>query len=184
MDGARAYRVYLPPDYAKSARSGIPFSTGFTVTRRRTPRVMPAIVAYVGTHDLILVDSGPVETTGTFPLYFPELAERIDSSFRTIADRDHRGVAGAGVAGFYAIWQASKCPDLVGSASSAGAATEASVGPRGFDLESALDELYFTLDPVRIRQLAASASIPETLPDFHMDAFRSSPAQTGKLQPH
>lgn len=185
MDGARAYRVYLPSDYAKS-KIRYPVVYWFHGYEAENAERDSAIAAYVGAHPLILVDSGPVETTGTFPLYFPELAERIDSTFRTIADRDHRGVAGAGVAGFYAIWQASKCPDLVGSASSAGAATEAAVGPRGFDLESALDELYFTLDPVRIRQSAASASIPEIL-DFHMDAFahpQPKPASFSHIDPY
>jgi hypothetical protein len=185
MDGARAYRVYLPPDYAKSQKR-YPVVYWFHGYEAENAARESAIANYVGTHDLILVDSGPVETTGTFPLYFPELAERIDTTFRTIADRDHRAVTGAGVGGFYAIWQASKCPDLVGSASSSGAATEAPVGPRGFDLESALDELYSTLDPVRIRQSAASASIPETL-DFHLDAFahpEPKPAAFSHIDPY
>ena len=169
MDGARAYRVYLPPDYAKSQKR-YPVVYWFHGYDADTQERDAAMAAYVGAHDLILVDSGPVETAGTFPLYFPELAERIDTTFRTVADREHRAVTGAGIGGFYAIWQASKCPDLVGSASSAGAATEASVGPRGFDLESAIDEFYPTLDAVRIRQSAASATVAEML-DFHLDAF-------------
>ncbi len=111
MDGARAYRVYLPPDYAKSQKR-YPVVYRFHGYDAEDAARDTALAAYVGTHDLILVDSGPVETTGTFPLYFPELAEHIDRTLRTIADRDHRGVMGAGVGGFYAIWQASKCPDL------------------------------------------------------------------------
>jgi hypothetical protein len=169
MDGPRAYRVYLPPDYAKSQKR-YPVVYWFHGYDAENPERVAVISAYVGTHDLILVDSGPVETTGTYPLYFPELAERIDTTFRTIADRAHRGLTGSGIGGFYAIWQASKCPDLAASASGIGAATEAPVGPRGFDVESALDELYPTLEPVRIRQASSPASIPETL-DFHLDAF-------------
>ncbi|HEY1497552.1 MAG TPA: alpha/beta hydrolase-fold protein [Candidatus Solibacter sp.] len=185
MDGPRAYRVYLPPDYAKSPKRYpvVYWFHGYDADTEARDAVM---AAYVGTHDLILVDSGPVETTGTFPLYFPELAERIDATFRTLADRDHRGVTGAGIGGFYAIWQASKCPDLVGSASSAGAATEASVGPRGFDLESAIDELYPTLDAVRIRQSAASATVPEML-DFHLDTFAhpvAKPSSFSHIDPY
>ncbi|MCU1232304.1 MAG: putative esterase [Candidatus Solibacter sp.] len=185
MDGARAYRVYLPPDYAKAPKR-YPVVYLFHGYEAENAEREAAISAYVGSHDLILVDSGPVETTGTFPLYFPELAERIDGTFRTIADRDHRGVTGSGIAGFYAIWQASKCPDLVGSASSAGAATEAAVGPRGFDLESALDEVYYTLDPVRIRQSASSATVAATL-DFHMAAFAHplpKPASFSHIDPY
>lgn len=187
MDSARAYRVYLPPDYANAkSQKRYPVVYWFHGYDAENKERDSAIAAYVGAHDLILVDSGPVETTGTFPLYFPELAERIDSTFRTIADRDHRGVAGAGIGGFYAIWQASKCPDLVGSASSAGADPQATVGPRGFDLETALDELYSTLDPVRIRQLAASASIPDMLA-FHLDTFahpQPKPAAFSHIDPY
>ena len=48
--------------------------------------------------------------------------------------------------------------------------TEAPAGPQGFDVDSALADLYPTLDPVRIRQVAAASSLAETL-DFHLDAF-------------
>ena len=119
---------------------------------------------------MILVDSGPTDTTGQFPLYFPELIDHIDKTLRTIPDRDHRAVTGSGVGGFLAIWQAAKCPDLVGSASSFGATAEASVGPQGFDVDSALNDLYPTLDAVRIRQVPPILRIAETL-HFHLDAF-------------
>ncbi len=185
LNAARAYRVYLPPAYAKSPKR-YPVVYWFHGYDAENEARDSAISAYVGTHDLILVDSGPLETTGTFPLYFPELVERIDSTLRTVRDRDHRAITGVGVGGFFAIWQASKCPDLVGSASGAGATTEAPVGPRGFDVESAIDEVYATLDPLRIRQFAALASIPETL-DFHMDAFAHplpKPASFSHIDPY
>jgi hypothetical protein len=117
-----------------------------------------------------VVDSGPADTTGQFPLYFPELIEHIDKTLRTIADRDHRAVTGSAAGGFLAIWQAAKCPDLVASASSFGATPEAPIGPQGFDVDSALGDLYPTLEGVRIRQVAAGSSLAETL-DFHLDAF-------------
>ena len=37
-----------------------------------------SIAAYVGAHDVIVADTGPIETTGEFPLYLPELVEHLD----------------------------------------------------------------------------------------------------------
>ena len=94
------------------------------------------IANYVGAHDVIVVkwdgynprfagdnyprpyNVGPVETSRQFPLYFPELVDFIDANFRTIADRDHRGVTGFSMGGFMAYWIAGKYPQLVSSASS------------------------------------------------------------------
>src|SRR5439155_856535 len=83
------------------------------------------IAADVAAHDLLVVSTGPVETNGEFPLYFPELVQQIDKTLRTIPDRDHRGVAGAAMGGFMAQWTAGKFPDLVGSASSSQPLAEA-----------------------------------------------------------
>ena len=135
---------------------------------------------------MIVVDSGPADTTGQFPLYFPELIEHVDQTLRTIADRDHRAVTGFATGGFLAIWQAVKCPDLVGSASSFGATPEAPFGPRGFEVDSALSDLYPSLEGVRIRQSATTASLPEVL-DFHLDAFahpRPKPAVFHHADPY
>ena len=170
MAGARAYRVYLPPAYATSRAARYPVIYWFHGYEAENEGRDRAFAAYVGTHPVIVVDSGPADSTGQFPLYFPELIEHIDQTLRTIADRDHRAVTGAAAGGFLAIWQAAKCPDLVGSASSFGATLEAPAGPRGFEVDSDLSDLYPTLEGVRIRQVAAATSLAETL-DFHLDAF-------------
>ena len=170
MAGARAYRVFLPPAYAKSRTTRYPVIYWFHDYEPQNQARDAALAAYVAAHPVIIVDSGPADTTGQFPLYFPELVEHIDHTLRTIPDRDHRAVTGSGAGGFLAIWQAAKCPDLVASASSFGAIPQAPVGPQDFDVDTALADLYPTLDPVRIRQVAAASSLAETL-DFHLDAF-------------
>jgi len=170
MAGARAYRVYLPPAYRTSRTTRYPVIYWFHGYEAENEARDAALAAYAAAHPVILVDSGPADTTGQFPLYFPELIEQIDKTLRTIPDRDHRAVTGSAAGGFLAIWQAAKCPDLVSSASSFGAPPEAPAGPQGFDVDTSLADLYPTLDPVRIRQVAAASSLAETL-DFHLDAF-------------
>jgi hypothetical protein len=170
MAGVRAYRVYLPPAYATSRAARYPVIYWFHGYEAENDARDRAIGAYVATHPVIVVDSGPADTTGQFPLYFPELIEHIDQTLRTIRDRDHRAVTGSAAGGFLAIWQAAKCPDLVGSASSFGAAAEAPAGPQGFEVDSALSDLYPSMEGVRIRQAAAASSVAEAL-DFHLAAF-------------
>ena len=170
MASDRTYRVYLPPAYATARTTRYPVIYWFHGYEAENPARDAALTAWVAAHPVIVVESGPADTTGQFPLYFPELIEHIDKTLRTIADRDHRAVTGSAVGGFLAIWQAAKCPDLVASASSFDATPEAPIGPKGFDVDSALGDLYPTLEGVRIRQVAAGSSLAETL-DFHLDAF-------------
>ena len=107
------------------------------------------IASFVATHDVIVVkwdgynprkpgedylrpyNVSPVETSRQFPLYFPELVEHIDSTYRTLADRGHRATAGLSMGGFMSFWVAGKYPDMVGSASNFMGSAEFSVGPRG-----------------------------------------------------
>ena len=170
MGDLRTYRVFLPPTYQSARATRYPVIYWFHGYEAEDTARDRALTAYVAAHPVIIVDSGPADTTGSFPLYFPELIENVDQSLRTIADRAHRAVTGGGGGGFFAIWQAAKCPDLVGSASSFHATPEAPVGPEGFEVDSALTDLFPTLDDVRVRQVAAASSIAETL-DFHLDAF-------------
>jgi hypothetical protein len=170
MASVRAYRVYLPGAYTASRTSRYPVIYWFHGYEPENEARDASLAAYVAAHSVIVVDSGPAETTGQFPLYFPELIEHIDNTLRTIPDRDHRAVTGSGAGGFLAIWQAAKCPDLIGSASSFGASAEAPVGPQGFDVDSSLTDIYPTLDALRVRQVSADSPLAETL-DFHLDAF-------------
>jgi hypothetical protein len=170
MAGERAYRVYLPAAYGASRTARYPVIYWFHGYEPQNETRDASLAAYVAVHPVIVVDSGPADTTGQFPLYLPELVEHIDKTLRTIPDRDHRAVTGSGSGGFLAIWQAAKCPDLIGSASSFGASTDAPVGPRGFDVDTSLIDLYPMLDPLRIRQLLANAPVNEAL-DLHLASF-------------
>jgi hypothetical protein len=176
MGGARAYRVYLPPAYRESRITRYPVIYWFHGYEAENEVRDAGFAAWVAAHPVILVDSGPADTSGRFPLYFPELIEQVDQTLRTLPDRGHRAVTGSAAGGFLAIWQAAKCPDLISSASSFGAPPEAPAGPQDFDVDTALADLYPTLDPVRIRQVAAASSLAEIL-DFHLDAFAHPPGK-------
>lgn len=127
------------------------------------------IAAFVGTHDVIVVkwdgynprvpgeayprpyNISPVETKRQFPLYFPELVEYIDRSYRTIADREHRATAGLSMGGFMSFWIAGKYPHMVSSASNFMGSPEFFVGPQGFDVEYRHEEMRNNYDGVRTR---------------------------------
>ena len=96
MAAARAYRVYLPAAYAASRTTRYPVIYWFHGYEAENPARDAALSAYVAAHPVIVIDSGPADTTGQFPLYFPELVEHIDKTLRTIPDRDHRAVTGSG----------------------------------------------------------------------------------------
>ncbi len=166
MGAERVYRVYLPGTYAASQvrYPVIYWLHGFEQSSIRESQ-SKEIEKYVAAHNVIVVDFGPLQTTGEFPLYFPELVERIDQTLRTIPDRDHRAISGYSSGGFLAQWTAAKFPDLVASASGLASTTEAPVGPKGFEVECSLDELDF--EGVR---RAAPPTIAEAL-DFHMGVF-------------
>ena len=146
----RAYQVALPPAYPTSQKR-YPVIYWFHGYEHPSGEIAAQIAAFVATHDAIVVRVGPADTVGLFPLYFPELADRVDQSLRTIADRDHRGVTGYSMGGFVAFWMAAKYPGLIGSASSFMGATDAPAGPAGFDVEYSLADLYGNYDGVRTR---------------------------------
>jgi len=99
---------------------------------------------------------GPVETHRQFPLYFPELVEHIDSSFRTIADREHRGVSGVSMGGFMALWVSGKYPHLVGSASSFMPSPEFFAGPQASQTEYLHTPMYRNYDGLHTRLITGS----------------------------
>ncbi len=176
----RAYRVFLPPAYAGSTRRYpvIYWFHGYGegATQSASGRnydeggyAGDTIAGFVATHDVIVVkpdgynprtpgekyprpfNVGPVETARQFPLYFPELVEYIDKTYRTLPDRDHRAVTGYSNGGFLAFWIAGKYPDLVSSASSFMGSPEFFAGPLGFDVEYNLEDLYANYNGVRTR---------------------------------
>jgi hypothetical protein len=126
------------------------------------------IARFVGSHDVIVVKwdgsnprkpgedylrpyNIPPETHRQFPVYFPELVEHIDGTFRTIADRDHRATAGLSMGGFMSFWVAGKYPHLVGSASSFMGSSEFNAGPLGGPSEYRHAEMYRSYEGLRTR---------------------------------
>src|SRR5512142_3037853 len=86
LGGTRTYRAILPPGYAVSKKR-YPVLFWFHGYEQDEDAREAELARYVAGHDLIVVSSGPVETTGGFPLYFPELMEQVDKTLRTVADR-------------------------------------------------------------------------------------------------
>jgi enterochelin esterase-like enzyme len=126
------------------------------------------IARFVGSHDVMVVKwdghnprkpgenylrpyNIPPETDRQFPLYFPELVEHIDATFRTIADRDHRATAGLSMGGFMSFWIAGKYPHLVGSASNFMGSSEFEAGPLGWPSEYRHDEMHRNYEGLRTR---------------------------------
>jgi hypothetical protein len=155
LGGNRTYRAILPPGYAASKKR-YPVLYWFHGYEQGDDEREAELARYVAGHDLIVINTGPVEMRGEFPQYFPELADQVDRTLRTIADRDHRGVSGFASGGFMALWTAGKFPDLVSSASSFMGYTAASVGPRNLDTEYFLDDAYANYDGVRTRLVTAA----------------------------
>lgn len=127
------------------------------------------IANFVSTHDVIVVkpdgynrspdekyyprpyNMGPVETYRQFPLYFPELVDYIDTHYRTIADREHRGISGLSMGGFMTFWIAGKYPHLVSAAGNFCGSAEFVVGPKDFPSEYKHMDMYKNYGGVKLR---------------------------------
>ena len=150
MNGPRVYQAILPGAYATSQKRYpvIYWLHGYEQTDAAREA---EIAAFVTTHDAIVIKAGPVETTGPFAMYLPELTDHIDRTLRTVADRDHRGVTGYAIGGFMALWLAAKYPDLVGRRS----------GARNRCARSGIRRPHAGFSPARICEaLAQAGGIP------------------------
>jgi S-formylglutathione hydrolase FrmB len=127
------------------------------------------IANFVAAHDVIVVKAdgynrsadekyyvrpyniGPVETYRQFPLYFPDLVEHIDTHYHTIADREHRGIAGLSMGGFMTFWIAGKYPHLLSAAGNFCGSAEFVVGPKDFPVEYRHIDMYKNYGGVKLR---------------------------------
>jgi len=155
--GPRHYRVFLPPDYATSGKA-YPVvyyfhghSDRYTLEKYDNGTdTVPKIAAFVAGHDLIVVavdgyvprnytgfyGGSPWDIQGKdveydFGEYFKEQAAYIDSHYRTLTDRRHRGTSGLSMGGFMSLWLSARYPDLIGSASSFNPGPEFYIGEAG-----------------------------------------------------
>ncbi len=155
LGGNRTYQVVLPPAYAKSQKR-YPVIYWFHGYEQTNQERDAETASYVAAHDVIVVNTGPVETQGSYPLYLPELVDHIDKTLRTIPDRDHRAVTGFAMGGFVAFWMAGKYPELISSASSFNSVPQAPVGPRDLDVDYNLDDQFNNYEGVRTRLVTGS----------------------------
>ena len=93
----------------------------------------------------------PVETNRQFPIYFPELVNHIDAEYRTIADRQYRGVSGLSMGGFMSFWIAGKYPDMVCAAGNFCGSPEFLVGPKTMPVEYRHLDMYRNYGGVNLR---------------------------------
>ena len=90
-----------------------------------------------------------------FRMYFRNLVAHIDSSYRTIADRDHRGVTGLSMGGLTAMYVSGQNKDLVGSVSAfCPAANLPRYGPKGHLTVFPVNEMYRSLKGLPMRLTA------------------------------
>lgn len=93
----------------------------------------------------------PVETYRQFPLYFPELVAHVDTHFRTIPDRAHRGISGLSMGGFMTFWIGGKYPHLLSAAGNFCGSPEFIVGPKDFPAEYRNLDMYNNYGGMNVR---------------------------------
>ena len=153
----RNYRLLLPPDYESSIkRYPVIYyfhghSDRYTLEKYDDGKdTVPKMTEFVANHDVIVVSvDGYVARDYTgfyggtpwdimreggdydFGEYFKELVAHIDSTYRTLTDRRHRGTSGLSMGGFMSLWLSARYPQLIGSASAFNPGPEFYVGDKG-----------------------------------------------------
>ncbi len=90
-----------------------------------------------------------------FSMYFRDLVAHIDSSYSTIADREHRGVTGLSMGGLTAMYVSGQNKDLVGSVSAfCPAANLPRYGPKDHLSVFPVNEMYRSLKGLPMRLTA------------------------------
>ena len=154
----RHFRAILPRDYETSGKyypviyyfhghSGRYLGENYPPDKQP---FMKQLVEYVKHHDVIVIrwdgwvdeeysglyGGSPYNLMKSsdkmdFGAYFLELVSYVDSTFRTIDDRQHRATSGLSMGGWMSLYISGRFPDMVGSASAFNPAHEFYVGPAG-----------------------------------------------------
>ncbi len=197
----RHYRILLPRDYETSGKQYPVIyyfhghSSRFMGERYDASgqTFLPGMIDYVRGHDVIVVrwdgfvedqyedhwggspydimEGGPMD----FGPYFLELVAHIDSSYRTLTDRQHRATCGLSMGGFMSLFVSGRYPQLVGSASSYDPGHEFFVGPVG------AKSLYFLANHVinhgraRVRLIKTSGDYIGQYHDELRDIYSRTP---------
>jgi enterochelin esterase-like enzyme len=146
----KSYRLYLPDGYATSNKR-YPVMYFFHGWGGRHFKDDNALLNYEGIKPLVdkyqvilVMWDGNIDTTEPRPYntgnhndvkfdvqekdYFPELVAHIDASYRTLTDRQHRGIIGFSMGGFMSFFLAGKYPDKVIAAVSLAGSPEFFIG--------------------------------------------------------
>ena len=152
----RHYRLFLPPNYAKSSkRYPVIYyfhghSDRYTLEKYDNGLdTVPKIAAFVKGHDAIVVAMDgyvardytgfyggtpyDVEREGgdfDFGEAFLELTRHIDSTYRTLTSRRYRATSGLSMGGFLSLYLSARYPDVIGSASAFNPGPEFFVGEK------------------------------------------------------
>ncbi len=105
---------------------------------------------YPRAHDTVIVQWG-----WDYRMYFRDLVAHIDSTYRTIADRDHRAVTGLSMGGLTSLYIGGQDKDLIGSVSTFCPADNYPMyGPKGHLAVFPVLEMYRSLDGLPVRLTA------------------------------
>lgn len=149
----KSYRLYLPKGY-ESSQKEYPVIYFFHGWGGRHFKDNNALLNYEGIKPLVdkykvilVMWDGNIDTTEPRPYnvgnhrdvkfdvqekdYFPELVNHIDASYRTLTDRQHRGIIGFSMGGFMSFYLAGKYPDKINAAVSLAGSPEFFVGYPG-----------------------------------------------------
>lgn len=144
FDTLRPYRIYLPAGYYASERR-YPVIYFFHGNQGDEKLYYEGLQQLVDSASVILVawngrsvqtDLRPynigyhsnINYRVQFKDYFPEFVAHIDSTYRTLNDRGHRGLIGHSMGGFMSFYLAGKYPQMVGAAVSSKGSPEFFVG--------------------------------------------------------
>ncbi|MBX2924672.1 MAG: alpha/beta fold hydrolase [Chitinophagaceae bacterium] len=167
------YRIYLPKGYDTSRQKYpvIYFFHGWGERYFKDSIALPEpekIKALVDKHQLIIVMwDGNIDTAEPRPYntgdhehvqydvqmkdYFLELINHIDDTYRTLQERQHRGIIGFSMGGFMSFFMAGKYPDKVSAAVSMAGSPEFFIGSPGNHTLYPVRYMFNNLQDVKIR---------------------------------
>jgi pimeloyl-ACP methyl ester carboxylesterase len=197
---AKTFRLYLPDDYDRSGQR-YPVIYFFHGWGGRWYKDDSAKLEYeklgepVNKHRVILVMwDGSMDEAEPRPYntgnhedvkfrvqmkdYFPELVHYVDSAYRTLPDREHRGIIGFSMGGFMAAYLAGKYPDKVSAITDMVGSPEFFVGDPD---NHTLYPVRYTLD--NLRDVAFRLHNMDNCPLFYMNTEVKNAAAWEEL-PH
>tara|TARA_R110002049_G_scaffold243170_2_gene416946 strand:- start:5868 stop:7718 length:1851 start_codon:yes stop_codon:yes gene_type:complete len=161
------YRIFLPADYHSSSIK-YPVIYYFHGNNGTHKVDYKGIKEAINNNSVILVawngrsddgDSRPynignhsnIKYETQFKDYFLELTEHIDSNYRTLPNRENRGVYGHSMGGIMSFYIAGKYPDMIGTAVNSKGSPEFFIGSRDIHTLYPVRHLFKNLQGIRLR---------------------------------